>query len=273
MVEEAAERWLDRFEAEPDPSAFRLQSRRGDGRPVGVGACWRSSRRKEESMSELPNRGSSGATVCGQRLDRPMHLCAFFDSEHEEYDCLVPFFAEGLDQGEQVITIRDSNHCAEHLAKLRELMPCPTDAPIRENQLRLVASEETYLQDGTFEAERMYSLLRAMLRNAAGSGFKRVRACGDMTWALRNMPGTDELIEYECNVNKLVLAHECTLMCLYDVNKFSGRAVMDVLATHPLVVMGKRVYENPYYVRPDVFLEKLLRRGPSPLAREDAVAV
>ena len=88
-----------------------------------------------------------------------------------------------------------------------------------------------------------------------------------MTWALRDMPGTDELMEYESRVNHFTQKHDCTLMCVYDVNKFSGRAVMDVLATHPMVVMGDRLYENPYYVEPQEYLRKLLRHGSSPLAR------
>lgn len=208
-------------------------------------------------------------TMCGRSLANATHICAFFDSESQEYDCLIPYFAEGLAQGEQVVTIRDASKCGEHVAKLRERMPAPIDLPIRNNQLRVVASEETYLQDGTFEAERMYAMLESVLKDAAGSPFERVRTCGDMTWALRNMPGTDELMEYESGVNKLIRDFDCTLMCVYDVNKFSGRAVMDVLATHPMVVMGDRIYENPYYVEPENFLATLLRRGSaSPLARE-----
>jgi hypothetical protein len=62
-------------------------------------------------------------------------------------------------------------------------------------------------------------------------------------------------------------------MCVYDVNKFSGRAVMDVLATHPMVLMGDRIYENPYYVEPRNFLQNLLRRNSAaPLKREPAPA-
>jgi hypothetical protein len=66
--------------------------------------------------------------------------------------------------------------------------------------------------------------------------------------------------------------HDCTLMCAYDVNQFSGRAVMDVLATHPMVVMGDRIYENPYYVPPESFLQTLLRRGSAPLKKALAQA-
>ena len=205
-------------------------------------------------------------TMCGRRLANATHICAFFDSEKQQYDCLVPFFAEGLAQGEQVVTIREANDTGRHTAKLRDLMPGQVDSAVRSNQLRVVASEETYLRDGVFEAERMYNMLEGVLQDAEEK-FGRVRACGDMTWALRDMPGTDELMEYESRVNKLTAQHDCTLMCVYDVNKFSGRAVMDVLATHPMVVMGDRIYDNPYYVEPSAFLQTLIKRGSAPLAR------
>ena len=207
-------------------------------------------------------------TMCGQRLANAAHICAFFDSEDQEYNCLVPYFSEGFQQGEQVVTIRDAGKCGEHVAKLNARMPAPVDEAIRTNQLRVVASEETYLKDGSFVSERMYSMLEDVLREVAAGPYQRVRTCGDMTWALREMPGTDELMDYESRVNNLTREYDCTLMCVYDINKFSGRAVMDVLATHPLVVMGDRIYENQYFVPPTEFLQTLVRRGSAPLARE-----
>jgi hypothetical protein len=207
-------------------------------------------------------------TVCGHRLPYATHICAFFETEDQEYGCLVPYFAEGLEQGEQVVTIRDAEKIAAHRRALEERLPVPLDEPMRKEQFRILASEETYLRDGIFGHERMGGMLEAVLKAAEASPFKRVRTCGDMTWALRDMPGTDELMEYESRVNVFTSEHDCTLMCVYDVNKFSGRAVMDVLATHPMVVMGDRIYENPYYIEPTEYLRTLLRRGSTPLARE-----
>jgi hypothetical protein len=218
-----------------------------------------------DAIQEAP--AARAVHMCGRRLPHAAHICAFFDSEDQEYRCIAPYFAEGLEQGEQVVTIRDAGRCSEHVERLRPLISRPLDASIRSNQLRVVASEETYLKDGCFEAERMYRMLEDVLREAGSSPYKRVRTCGSMTWALREMPGTDELMEYEARVNQLTREHDCTLMCVYDVNKFSGRAVMDVLATHPMVVMGERIYENPYYVEPAEYLRTLVRRGSAPLAR------
>jgi len=214
-----------------------------------------------------PSRRFPPATVCGHPLVQSAHICAFFDSEQQEYDCLIPYFAEGLARGEQVVTIRDATRLGGHVDRLRASGAIPVDEAVRANRLRAVASEETYLQDGVFEVERMYRMIEKLLTEAPADGFTRVRTCGEMSWALRDMPGTDELMQYESRVNQLTQEHDCTLMCTYDVNLFSGRAVMDVLATHPMVLLGDRIYVNPYYRQPEEFLPSLIRRGASPLAR------
>ena len=118
------------------------------------------------------------------------------------------------------------------------------------------------------DLDRMYRMIETALREAPQEGFTRVRTCGDMSWALRDMPGTDELMQYESRVNQLTQEHDCTLMCVYDINQFSGRAVMDVLATHPIVLMGDRIYENQYYTEPVEYLKTITRRGAAPLARQ-----
>ena len=207
------------------------------------------------------------ATVCGHTLTHSSHICAFFDSTAQEYGCLVPYFAEGLDRGEQVVTIRDAKNIGGHVSRLKDAGAFRVDEAIRDNRLRVVASEETYLQDGVFEVERMYQMIARALTEAPREGFTRVRTCGDMSWALRDMPGTDELMQYESRVNKLTQEHDCTLMCVYDINQFSGRAIMDVLATHPVVLMGDRIYENPYYTEPEEYVKTIARRGAAPLQR------
>jgi hypothetical protein len=62
----------------------------------------------------------------------------------------------------------------------------------------------------------------------------------------------------------LIPKYDCTLLCVYDVNRFSGRAVADVLATHSHVILGGRIVENPYFVEPVSYLQTLTRRRQSP---------
>jgi hypothetical protein len=43
-------------------------------------------------------------------------------------------------------------------------------------------------------------------------------------------------------------------MCLYDLDRFGGQILVDILKTHPKVLMGSTVLENLYYLEPDEFL-------------------
>ena len=45
-------------------------------------------------------------------------------------------------------------------------------------------------------------------------------------------------------------------MCFYDLERFSGEIIVDVLKTHPKVLINNMVVENPYYVEPAKFLAR-----------------
>jgi hypothetical protein len=200
--------------------------------------------------------------LCGEPLHGLQHVCAFFDSREEQYEVLNPYFREGLESGDEVVTIVESSMRDEHLSRMRS---GGVDVPhaMQRAQLKVLASEESYLQDGVFVVERMYDMLRQVLEGASSGPYKSVRTMGDMEWALQNLPGTDELIVYEARVNQLACHHDCTLLCAYDINRFSGRVIADVLATHSHVIINGKVHENPYYVDPVVYLQKLALRKPA----------
>lgn len=200
-------------------------------------------------------------TVCGHAINQSTHICALFDSEEQEFDCLAPYFAEGLEHGEQVFTIRNAMEIDQYVERLGSRMPSPLRRYINSRQFRLMAIEETYLVQEIFEAERMIAALKEVLHETRAAGYRRVRTAGDMRWAVKSLETTDGLMEYEARVNELTPQHDCTFLCIYDQAAMSGQAMMDVLSTHPMVLMGSKVYENPYYVEPSTFLDKLRRRG------------
>jgi hypothetical protein len=201
-------------------------------------------------------------TLCGRSLEHPGHICAFFDSRTEEYDVLVPYFKEGLEQGEQVINIVDANRVEDHTVRLRK-HGIDVDGAVASDSLRVLTAEETYMSGGRFGAERMYELLQGALADARQHN-RRVRTSGVMDWALEARAGTEELMDYESRVNVLVPTYDCTLLCVYDINEISGRMMMDILATHPYIVHRRTVRENPYYVPPIELLRQTLMPSTRP---------
>ena len=70
--------------------------------------------------------------------------------------------------------------------------------------------------------------------------------------------------------NHVVPKHEATVVCTYDLSRFSASSVIDVLRTHPVAIIGGVVHENPFYVTLDELLreiqERKRRRGAAPVA-------
>jgi hypothetical protein len=50
------------------------------------------------------------------------------------------------------------------------------------------------------------------------------------------------------------------VICAYDLSKFSASVVMDILRTHPVVIIGGVLQENPFFVSPDQFLLEIRER-------------
>ena len=209
-------------------------------------------------------------TLCGRRLDEPGHICAFFDSRNEEYDVLSPYYKEGIELGEEVITIVDDDRRKDHCARMK-LHGVDVETSLEAGSLRVLTAEETYVKGGRFGAQRMYEMLHGALAEAHRNGH-RVRTSGVMDWALHGHAGTEELMDYESRVNFLVPTYDCTLLCVYDINEINGRMMMDILSTHPYIIHGRRLRENPYYVPPLERLREVLLPNSPPIQSEQPLA-
>ena len=81
-----------------------------------------------------------------------------------------------------------------------------------------------------------------------------------MEWALVDLPGVGDLIEYETRVNYVIPKYEGPVICTYDLTKFGASVVMDALRTHPLVIIGGLLQQNPFFVSPDQLLLEIRER-------------
>ena len=130
---------------------------------------------------------------------------------------------------------------------------------MEDGMLHVVTADDWYMKGGPFGATRMYDLVQGALAELQRKG-RRARGAGVMDWALHGGTDTKEVMEYESRVNFLIETYDATLLCVYDLNEVSGRMLMELLTTHPYVIFGRTLRENPYYVPPlDRLREVLLR--------------
>jgi hypothetical protein len=50
------------------------------------------------------------------------------------------------------------------------------------------------------------------------------------------------------------------VICTYDLSKFPASVVIDAMRTHPIVIVGGLLHENPFFVPPDQFLQEIKER-------------
>ncbi len=131
----------------------------------------------------------------GCELAESRHVCAFFNSDEEAYQVLLPFIADGF----------RCNHKAVHIVNPGE---------------------------GCAHRKRLA---------AAGIDLKEAELVG----------------QFDLRINTEAYLQQ---------GKFSGDTVIDIMRTHPMVIIGGMLQQNPFYIPPQQFLQELRERRPPPRA-------
>src|SRR5258706_243057 len=71
---------------------------------------------------------------------------------------------------------------------------------------------------------------------------------------------TTHIVDPETRLNYVLSRYKGPVICTYDLSKFPASLVMDIMRTHPVVIIGGILQENPFFVPPDQFLLELRER-------------
>ena len=81
-----------------------------------------------------------------------------------------------------------------------------------------------------------------------------------MEWAAEEPSHVDKLIEFEARVNAVWQRNDDAVICVYDLAKFGGDTVIDIVRTHPMIIIGGLLQRNPFFTPPEDFLTELRAR-------------
>src|SRR5260370_410071 len=196
----------------------------------------------------------AGGNLGGQR-----HICAFYISREEERRVCRSFIKEGLERGEKAFHVVDPELRDKHLKLLAEA-GINVRGAIDSGQLEVRRWQDAYLRGDHFDQNAMLALIEEVLQSADTAGYPLTRLLAHMEWALLDQPGVDNLVEYETRLNYVLPKYQDPVICTYDLSKFPASLVMDIMRTHPVVIIGGILQENPFFVPPDQFLLELQDR-------------
>jgi DNA-binding CsgD family transcriptional regulator len=188
-------------------------------------------------------------------IDVGTHLCAFYSGPAERDRLLVPFLQEGLREGDQCVCVTDGSQPQDMLDRLGRLgRRSEGEAHIPSEKLKVERAASVYVRAGRFSVEHMTAFLADSATVAEGHDSGRMRATGEMSWALPGPPGAHDFFVYESAINRLVAQVPALLMFMYDLKLFGVSMLADVLKTHPTVLLDSAVLTNRNYLTPQEYL-------------------
>jgi hypothetical protein len=188
--------------------------------------------------------------INGVSIPSGTHICALFRGIRERDEIMIPFLTEGLRAGDKCTCIIDDG-----LDAVRATFGGELGASAAAHQLDIQPSKEAYLRRGTFSTQDMLDFWDESVGAALNEqGFPFARSTGETTWTLRELPDLHDFLTYEAELNRFLPRYPQVILCLYDLDMFGGQILVDVLKTHPKVLMGSTVLDNLYYLEPDEFL-------------------
>jgi len=176
------------------------------------------------------------------------HVCTLYDQRDEEVAIAVSYIRTGLERGELCVCVVDDG--GDSILEALASEGVNIDAEMRKGRLEIFQKP---LAQG-LETRDMLAKIEQYASTSRSAGHSGFRIVGEMTWTLDG--DLKALAEFEArlNLNRVWERHACAGLCQFDVRRFTPETLRQMIIVHPLVVIGDRIYRNPYYVAPEHYL-------------------
>ncbi|WP_328649073.1 MEDS domain-containing protein [Amycolatopsis sp. NBC_00348] len=193
--------------------------------------------------------GSRKFGTPGVVIEPGQHICAVYVGEEDRDRILLPFLSEGLRAGEKCLFGVHEDEVAGFVDLLGEDVD-DVEARVDSAQLDIRAAGDALLSPDDFSVDRIIAFWDEAVSAAMAAGYRFVRLGAEARWWHPQLPGLTELFRYEAALNDFTSRYPQAILCMYDISRYRENIVLDLLKTHPQVLMCGVLLENPYYSPP-----------------------
>lgn len=182
------------------------------------------------------------------------HICGLYESDEERDEIILGFLGKGLEAGDMQLYCPAERTFEEFIRAFTAKCPHCANKLHDPSLLQLLPPKDLYYPDGEFSPWKMDDGLNSFFHESQKKGPRNIRGTAEMAWALEAIPGVEHLMAYESRLNYFIPGKPWISVCLYNLKKFDGKTIMDVLRTHPFTISRGVITQNPYYMNPDDWL-------------------
>jgi MEDS: MEthanogen/methylotroph, DcmR Sensory domain len=180
------------------------------------------------------------------------HICSMHTSTERRDDVLVPYLRDGLVAGHKCVAAvadPDFSHLQARLGSAAEV-----DRWLASGQLQLLGVDDHVTSPETSSVTKMIEFWEsAQSPVTASGGYERVRVAAEADWWLPQVSRLSQVLQFEAILNRLSEQHSASTLCMYDVRSLDGALLIDLVSTHPKLVIDAVSVANPAYLPPRPF--------------------
>jgi PAS domain S-box-containing protein len=207
----------------------------------------------------------SGIEVLGD-ISWGMHFCQFYQTKEDLLDILVPFFKAGLENNEYCLwIICDPVGVEEAYDALDRAIPGFWQYR-QKKQIEIFPCRNWHVETGAYDGDKVGRGWLKKLEEALANGYDGIRINGNE--GLLDKDNWHRFMNYEQELNALLVDRPMIVLCTYPLSKSPGSAVLDVAHLHECVV-AKRKGKWEILEQPEIRKAKFqLQRQTSELERK-----
>ncbi|MGP8079447.1 MAG: MEDS domain-containing protein [Dehalococcoidales bacterium] len=190
----------------------------------------------------------SGLEVIGN-IPWGTHFCQFYQTKKDLIDTLVPYFQAGLENNEFCMWVTADNLTVEESQKAMAKAVKDFSTYVKKGQIKIIPYTEWYLQDGSFNSEKVLNGWVEKLNQALKKGYAGLRLTGNTFWLEKK--DWRDFTDYEEAVNNVIGNYKMIALCTYSLAKCSATEIVDVIRNHEfaLIKQGGKwdIFESSRY--------------------------
>jgi DcmR-like sensory protein len=182
----------------------------------------------------------------------PSHVALLHYGESELRDAVLGFLQLGLDRPSEALFCFGEPGVGERL--LRNL-----ESRVGRDLSPEYRAGRIVLGTANPDVDRQLENVIAPLEALRASGFALVRFVGIVAWNAPDFPPPEDFLWFESKLNEIISGFPVIGLCPYDLARMPARAIVyGALETHPFVLSGGTLRQNPQFIASDRYLRERL---------------
>jgi PAS domain S-box-containing protein len=166
------------------------------------------------------------------------HFCLFYETQEDLLETTVSYCKAGLESQEFCLWVVAEPLAVEDARRALKRAVPDFDRYFTDHSIEIVAARDWYLQDGTFDLNRVIGGWNEKLASASARGYAGVRVTGDTAWLEKK--DWKDFCEYEEFLNQAVANQRLAVLCTYPLAACGAAEILDVVRTHQFAVTKRR---------------------------------